>query len=192
MQRLNKASKTYIIIGSTLILIGAVGVLFPYLPFRLSADVAFLDDVAEQVVETPKPFDPNRPSVKNRLIIPKAGVDMPIYKSENSNVLTKGGWIFPGTSTPYDVGNTVIFGHRFRYLPPISNTFYNLDKIEIGDEFQIRWQDKIYRYRVVQIKVIEPTDLSVLAPSDTPIVTLITCAPLFSTKQRLVVIAELI
>ena len=159
MPRSNKSGKIYIIIGSTLILIGVIGVLFPYLPFRLSADVAYLDDLAESVVEnpasssnsfsptpTPKPLDPNRPSVKNRLVVSGASVNMPIYQSKNADVLAKGGWIFPGTSTPNSGSNTVIFGHRFRYLPPISNMFYHLDLVKAGDEFQISWQGIAYRY----------------------------------------------
>lgn len=178
--------------------------LFPYLPLRLSADVSYLENVAEQVSVAPTAssslphtsvlpsIDPNRPSVKNRLVVSGASVNMPIYQSKNADVLAKGGWIFPGTSTPNTGSNTVIFGHRFRYLPPISNTFYHLDLVKTGDEFQIQWQNVAYRYRVIAVKLIEPTDLSVLAPSDKSIVTLITCAPLFSTKQRLVVVGELL
>ncbi len=117
---------------------------------------------------------------------------MPIFESDDADVLVKGGWIFPGTSTPEYASNTVIFGHRFRYLPPVSNTFYALDKIRAGDEIKVSWKGTTYTYRTTEIKIIEPTDFSVLNSTDKATITLITCAPLFSTKQRLVVIAELI
>ncbi len=176
---------------------GAGGFLFPFLPFWFSADLNYLEDVAQaeglqinfpttSVSPSPAPASP----IPNRLTIPKIGVNMPLFTGTNANILLKGGWMFPNTSTPDLGGNTVIFGHRFRYLPPISNTLYNLDKMKIGDEFSIAWKGTTYRYRVRTTKIIEPTDFSVLAPSDTPILTLITCAPLFSTKQRLVVIAD--
>ena len=199
-----KISKPLIFIGAFLLLIGIGGLLFPYLPLRLSNDIIYLENVAEQatVVHTASvsvsgvsplsSFNPNRPSIKNRLFMSGIGVSMPIFESKNADALVKGGWMFPGTSTPEYASNTVIFGHRFRYLPPISNTFYHLDKVKVGDQFQIQWKGITYRYRVTTVKLIEPTDLSVLAPSDKPIVTLITCAPLFSTKQRLVVVGELL
>lgn len=184
-------------------MVGIGGLLFPFLPFGVSADLDYLNDVAQEriaVVATASPsapftvvpsFDPNRPTIKNRLIISRLDINMPIYESKNADVLVKGGWIFPGTSTPEYASNTVIFGHRFRYLPPISNTFYALDKIKAGDEVKIQWKGKIYAYYVTGSKIIEPTDFSVLDSTEKPSLTLITCAPLFSTKQRLVVTASL-
>lgn len=190
----------YIGLGIIFILVGIGGFLFPFLPFWFSSDLNYLESVAIVSFSPPppavspiaKPVNPNYPAVKNRLAIPSIGVNMPIFESANPHVLIKGGWIFPHTSTPDADGNTVIFGHRFRYLPPIANTFFHLDNIHEGDEFSITWQGVVYRYAVREIKVIEPTDLSVLAPSDQPIVTLVTCTPLFSTKQRLVVVGELL
>lgn len=188
--------------GIVLIIIGAIGFTFPFLPFRFSSDFEYLSDVAAQSAFAhvasssgesllPKPsIDPSHPSIQNRLIIQSIGVDMPLIQDSSANALLKGGWVFPGTSTPPHGGNTVIFGHRVRYLPPISNTFYHLDRVRIGDTLSITWQNATYVYRVVETKMIEPTDLSVLDTSSTSRVTLITCAPLFSTRQRLAVVAE--
>ncbi|MEK7616410.1 MAG: class D sortase [Patescibacteria group bacterium] len=199
-------NKPLIILGVIFLLVGVGGLSFPFLPFGLSGDLDYLDAVAqERVVDvpmasssfssspTPAPsFDPNRPNIKNRLFISKLDISMPIFESDDADVLVKGGWIFPGTSTPEYASNTVIFGHRFRYLPPVSNTFYALDKIRAGDEIKVSWKGTTYTYRTTEIKIIEPTDFSVLNSTDKATITLITCAPLFSTKQRLVVIAELI
>ena len=200
-------NKTYLIIGVVFVVIGLGGLFMPFVPFWFSEDLDALQQLADaapplplispasasaSVTPKPVPVDPERKNIKNRLSIPNLKINMPLFKSTSAGVLAKGGWIFPNTSTPDLGGNTVIFGHRFRYLPPISNTFFHLDEIKTGDEFTIAWNGIIYRYKVSEIKIIEPTDFSVLSPSDKPIVTLITCAPLFSTKQRLVVIADLI
>jgi sortase A len=180
----------------------------PYLPFGASSDAEYLNIIAQEYALTnsiesmdgtasssasisPTP-DPNLPHIRNRLLISKAKVDMPLFAGSDVRVLSKGGWIFPNTSTPDQGGNTVIFGHRVRYLPPVSNTFYSLDAVNVGDTFVLTWNGVAYQYRVITTKVIEPTDLSVLAQDHRSLVTIITCTPLFSTSQRLVVVGELI
>lgn len=201
----------FIKIGGLFLVIGATGLSLPFISFGLSDDYAILQTIAEEKnsqsfddqfisenqgatvlpIPTIRP-DPNLIHIPDRLLIPQIGISMPIFESDSANTLLKGGWIFPGTSAPDRGGNTVIFGHRFRYLPPISNTFYSLDKLNIGDTFTAVWKGKIYTYKVKEKKVIEPTDFSVLDQSKESEITLITCAPLFSTKQRLVVIASLV
>jgi sortase A len=129
----------------------------------------------------------------NRLIITKIGVNAPIVESKNEAYgLDKGAWHFPDSSTPVKGGNTIITGHRFKYLPPNNMTFYLLDKLEKGDIISVIWQDKEYYYRVAETKVVPDTELSILNPSDKPIITLFTCTPIYSTEKRLVVIGELI
>lgn len=205
-----KRRKNLIVIGLLFIVAGVLGLALPFISFGLSADFEILQKEAElkdsqnydqqfltvnQGQPAPIPTirpDPELTNIPNRVLISQIGVSMPIFESNSPNTLLKGGWIFPGTSTPDKGGNTVVFGHRFKYLPPISNTFYALDKINIGDEFSVAWKGKIYKYKVKDKKIIEPTDFSVLSKTSEPEITLITCAPLFSTKQRLVVTASLI
>lgn len=204
----------YFKIGLVLFIIGLSGIILPFISFGVSEDYTILQAIAEQrqqqslegqfikeapgtesAESVPKPTtrpDPNFVNIKNRLIIPKAGIDMPIFEGDSANLLLKGGWIFPGTAHPGQPGNSVIFGHRFRYLPPITNTFYSLDKVVVGDIFTVAWNGQVFNYAIKEIKVIEPTDFSVLKQSDVPLITLITCAPLFSTKQRLVVVGSLL
>ena len=138
------------------------------------------------------------PAIK-KLVIPDIGVEMPAivtgkeYKEEDAySAMDRGAWLYTQTSTPDAGGNTVLTGHRFKYMPPHSNTLYSLDKIQKGDDILVYWKGREYIYRVNNSKVIEPTDLSVLEPTDTPTLTIITCTPLFSTAQRLVVTADFI
>ncbi len=129
----------------------------------------------------------------NRIIIPKIGVNAPIVQSKNADyALSLGSWHVPDTSTPDKGGNTVITGHRFKYLPPHNLTFYLFHKLETGDVFSVIWQKQDYYYRIRDIKIVDKTEVSILNPTDEPIVTLFTCHPIYSTKQRIVVVGELI
>jgi len=130
---------------------------------------------------------------QNRIIIPKIGVNAPIIESKNSEYgLSKGSWHVPESSTPDKGGNTVITGHRFKYLPPNNLTFYLFDKLEIGDIVSVLWKEKNYYYKIKETKIVKPTDLSILEPTKKSILTMFTCDPIYSQKNRLVIISELI
>ncbi|MBI4160690.1 MAG: class D sortase [Candidatus Yanofskybacteria bacterium] len=204
----SKVNKFYKKIGLVLICIGIAGITFPFWGAtfwprsdELSAleQLGALEDQAipptllplEGATPTPGVLA-NRPTYNNKLIMESAGIEMPIFASNNDKVLLKGGWMFSGNSRPDLGGNTVIFGHRWLYRPPVKNTFFNLDKVKVGDRFTIDWNGKTFTYETSEIKIVNPTDVWIMNPTDTPQVTLITCTPLFSTKQRLVVVGRLI
>lgn len=128
----------------------------------------------------------------NRLVIPKIGVDIPVVDGADERVLSRGAWRLPQTSATPKNGNMVISAHRFRYRPPSSKTFYLLDKLAVNDTFILYWNGAEYDYRVSDVGVVSPSTVGILAPTSTPQVTLFTCAPLFSTAQRLVVVGELL
>ena len=129
----------------------------------------------------------------NRLIITKIGVNAPIVEAKNSeDGLNQGAWRMPESSTPDKGGNTVITGHRFKYLPPNNLTFFLFDKLAKDDIISVIWRGKNYFYKIKETKIIKPTDLSILKPTDASTLTLYTCDPVYSQKNRLVVIGELI
>lgn len=129
----------------------------------------------------------------NRIIIPKIGVNIKVSSANNeSEALAQGAFHFPNTSTPDRGGNSAFSAHRYQYFPPHSETFYLLDKLQIGDKFSVFWNGKEYQYKVSQSLIVSPYTIEVLDPTDVSTVTLITCNPLFSTKERLVVKGELI
>lgn len=138
-------------------------------------------------------FSPIVSEIKeNLLIIPKIGVRILIVEGVDESALEKGAWHMPQTSTPDKGSNTVVAGHRWKYRPPSEETFYLLDKLEIGDTFQIHWQGHEYDYKVASVSIVLPTELDVLSPTKNSIATLLTCHPLFSTERRLIVIGKLI
>ncbi|MFA6587870.1 MAG: sortase [Patescibacteria group bacterium] len=140
--------------------------------------------VKARVVSRSRPPD-------NRLVIPKIGVNLPIVEGQNEDIaLNRGAWHIPNSSNPKIGGNTVLSAHRFRYRPPSNLTLYLLDKVQAGDIMIIYWQGKEYDYRVSATKIVPRSNTDMAEPTQEPRLTVFTCHPLFSTKNRLVVIGE--
>ena len=167
----------------------------PYYPFPTQLKIDFKTGELPQIEEkdTGIPVNEQGIPLTNYLVIPKIGVYIEIVTSENESwALSIGAWHMPTTGNPATGSNMVISSHRFRYRPPNSKTFYLLDKMAIGDNFIIYWNQQEYDYAVTDIKIVEPNDASVLNQTEGHKVTLYTCTPLFTTDKRLVVIGELI
>ena len=122
-----------------------------------------------------------------RIQIPAIGVDAPVVQGDGWEQLKKGVAQHIGTSNPGQTGNMVlsahndIFGEIFRYL----------DKLQPGDEVIVFTNQKQYTYVVDGTRVVEPTAVEVMAPTGSPVVTLISCYPYLVDKQRIVVRANL-
>ncbi len=127
----------------------------------------------------------------NTLQIKKIGVNIPIVEGSVS-ALERGAWRLPLSATPDHIGNTILSAHRYKYLPPSSKTFYLLDKLQIGDTFTVEWGGKTYRYGIDKREIRDASDLEMLQDTYDRRVTLLTCYPLFSTKQRLIVSGRLL
>lgn len=119
--------------------------------------------------------------------IPKIKVELPIYHGTDDLVLQKGIGHLESSSLPVGGPNThaILTGHRGL---PTSTLFTHLDKVEEGDIFYIKVLNDILAYKVDQIKVVEPTEVSDLAIIDgEDYVTLITCTPYMINSHRLLV-----
>jgi sortase A len=125
---------------------------------------------------------------ENTLVIPKLKLQQTIHEG-GEWVLNKGVWHTPETGTPL-AGNMVLSGHRFTYGGPA--VFYHLDKLQEGDQIVVYWQKQKFTYQVTDTLVVRPTENTVLAPSVSPKLTIYTCTPLWSAKDRLVIQAELL
>jgi sortase A len=128
---------------------------------------------------------------ENRLFIPSIWVDVDIVEGGTDKVLSLGAWRRPNSSTPDKGGNTVITGHRYQYTPPSNKTFYNLDKMEKGDKIYIYWSGKKYEYEVDRAFIVAPEETWIEDNTEDSILTLYTCHPLFTAKNRFVVVAYL-
>jgi sortase A len=114
-----------------------------------------------------------------------------IFQGRDSNTMDRGFWHFPTSAYPGQQGNSVIIAHRYLYLPPAKNTFFNLDKVKKGDNIVVEQEGNKYTYIVSEVKVVEKNDISVLQDTTEHQITLITCTPLWTSHQRLAVIAKL-
>jgi LPXTG-site transpeptidase (sortase) family protein len=99
-----------------------------------------------------------------------------------------------GTPGAGGAGNTVLIGHVTS--PDAGSVFQQLWRLTVGDEVGLSSLGRHFVYRVVEIRTVERTDVSVVASTDTPTATLITCTgawlpQLRDFSHRLVVRAEL-
>jgi sortase A len=133
------------------------------------------------------------------IIIPKINVNAPVVFA-NSNVeaniqhdLESGVVHYADTAQPGENGNSVIFGHSSNDWWEPGNykfVFVLLDKLVVGDTFTVNYQSKQYTYQVIETKVVEPTDVSVLNQTADPEMTLITCTPPGTSWKRLIIRAK--
>lgn len=133
----------------------------------------------------------NRLPTDNRLVIPKIGVDMAIVEGKDEQSLFKGSWRIPTSSTPDQGGNTVLTVHRFQYLAG-PNTLALADRLDIGDTIIVYWKKTDgsiaeYDYRIEKTFLVTPDRVDILDNTASPMLTVFTCAPMFSTKYRLII-----
>lgn len=102
--------------------------------------------------------------------------------------LRNGAGHMTGTALPGQPGNAVISGHRTTYGAP----FHELDELGIGDRIEVETVLGVHVYAVRETVVVRPTEIWVTQPRDGAWLTLTTCNPKFSARQRLIVFAELV
>lgn len=137
-----------------------------------------------QQVESPQQY-----SGPNKLVVPQIFMDQPVLEGPTVATAMKGIWRLPNSSTPDKGGNTVLIGHRFLYSRN-PGVFYNLDKVQVGDKLALFWGNKQYTYSVSEVKTVTPEQSDIEAPTEDARLTLYTCTPLWTSKNRLVVIAK--
>ena len=123
------------------------------------------------------------------LEIPRIGMKNSIIVSGVTvDDLKKGVGHFRTTPLPGQRGNVALAGHRTTSGAP----FGRLDELKNGDQiiFTNAFGEK-YVYRMTGQDVVVPTDISVLAPTDGPTLTLATCTPRYTSTNRLIIHAEL-
>lgn len=123
------------------------------------------------------------------LSIPSISCKEIIREGSEKGTLAKALGHMEGTALPGQTGNCAIAGHRNYNF---GMYFNRLDEVEVDDEIIVTTKTDSYIYRVTEIKVVEPEDLSVLEPADDTRITLITCTPLYVATHRLIVIGKLV
>lgn len=123
------------------------------------------------------------------LSIPDIGLeDAVVYEGVDTDALKNGPGHMGSTPVPGQPGNAVLSGHRTTYGRP----FFDLDLLAIGDRVIVETGVGTHTYEVRQMLVVEPTDVWVTDSRPGGWLTLTTCNPKFSARQRLVVVAEMV
>lgn len=127
--------------------------------------------------------------IMGRINIPAISSDLLLIEGSSSKQLKWGAGHVTGTAMPGEAGNCAIAGHR-NYT--FGTYFSRLDELKVGDEIDIDYNGKPYKYRVTDSFVVNPDEVWVLGKTEKPIITLITCHPRGSGTKRLIVRGELI
>ena len=133
-----------------------------------------------------------------RVVIPSAGVDAPITEVgivfEDGEPVWETAWRAVGhhldSARPGQPGNMVLTGHVSVADPNNVAHFARLDRVHEGDVIEVYAGDRVYRYQVTNVRVVDPSDTHVLRSDHRAVVTLITCTP--DLKHRLVVTGHLV
>ena len=123
-----------------------------------------------------------------RVDIPRINLSAAIAEGDDDKTLGKAVGHLPDTPMPWHRrGNVAFAAHR-------DGLFRKLEHVRIGDVVHVVTIRGEFRYRVTKTHIVEPSDLSVLKPTKTPTVTLITCYPFSfvgNAPRRFVVQAEM-
>ena len=133
-----------------------------------------------------------------RVVIPSIGLDAGVSPV---GLVFRGGELqydvprleagqYVGTAAPGEAGNVVIGGHVARR--GASGIFQALPKVVAGDVVEVYRGDRIYRYSVIEIKVVAADATDVMGSTQDATLTLITCFPEDNYAERLVVIGRLL
>jgi sortase A len=120
--------------------------------------------------------------------IPKIDLEHVMMEGVDRDTLKAGPGHMPWTPLPGQPGNAVISGHRTTYGAP----FFDLDLLEAGDQIIVETALGEHVFAVRETLIVLPTDVWVTNPKRGAWLTLTTCNPRFSARERLVIQAELV
>lgn len=146
--------------------------------------------------------------IEDRVEVPELGISTPLIHLPNIDPMSIRDWGAIGPALRKGVALTTngknfessassfLIGHSSDYVPnKYSFVFAGLNSLEIGDTIDVSIDGKTYQHRVIEKKVLSPDDNVAFAAlqkgvPNTHQLSLVTCWPVFTTKQRLVVVAE--
>ena len=125
-----------------------------------------------------------------RIIIPAIEVDVVVVEGTTASALRAGAGHYPDTPLPCEVGNVSIAGHRTTYGRP----FHNVDLLEVGDQITLETPIGPCTYEVTEEPfAVSPSQTDVVANTpDAATLTLTTCHPKGSARERLIIKATLV
>jgi sortase A len=200
--------------GTVLVAVGAGGfallLALPVLPpvavepvaALILAETPRMPDVA-RAPATPPGVDLTRLAI-TRLSIESIELDTPVVPAALVEHESRSTWDVPkfvaghaeGTPGAGEPGNAILIGHVASLT--LGHVFEHLNGVRTGDTVHVYGGDggdRLFEYRVVDVRNVGRLDVSVLEPTPTPTLTMITCTGLWlpiiwDYTERLVVRAE--
>ncbi|MBC2582422.1 class D sortase [Clostridium sp. DJ247] len=122
------------------------------------------------------------------MTIGKINLKVAIGEGDDNETLKYSVGHIKGTAMPGEKGNFSVAGHRsYTY----GEYFNRLDELEVGDKIMVKTKKGEYTYKIYDIKVVLPSDVSVLNKTDDATITLITCTPIRVATHRLIIKGKL-
>ena len=208
-------------LGQTLITAGVVVLLFCFYELQITTLVAahsqaLLEDQLDRswaAPRSPAPTGAIRPDASGPTaasVLPPVPGDafarlyVPALPGYDPRVVVEGVGVedlklgpghIPGTALPGEVGNVVLSGHRTTYGAP----FNRWAELPPGAEVVVETRDRWFTYTVTGSRIVSPNAVEVTLPvpgqpSAKPtrrLLTMTTCNPKYSARERLIVSAEL-
>ncbi len=158
-------------------------------------------------IDSPANQMPNQALVKrssaqegDSLTIAKLNLDAPLVfptkntEAEINKALDQGVIVYPGSSLPPDFGNLFLTGHSSVYFwdkTPYGKVFARLNELKVGDKISVNLGGFSYVYTVSAKQIVNPDEVKMVNPGNSHTLTLMTCWPLGTDKQRLLIDAKL-
>lgn len=124
-----------------------------------------------------------------RVDIPRLRLSAAVAEGDDEKTLGKAVGHLPDTPLPWQRrGNVALAAHR-------DGLFRPLEKIRLNDDVRVVTARGEFHYRVTKTHIVNPDDVWVIAPTETPTITLITCYPFSfvgNAPRRFIVQAELV
>ena len=154
--------------------------------------------VATVATTSTVPVAPDSPPIPNgdvvaRMRIAKIDLDIYVVEGVGTKDLAKGPGHFRETPMPGQLGNAAIAGHRTTHGAP----FGDLDELQPGDLITVEMANGagLFTYSVTGTIIVSPSEYAAVIPTVDPTIatlTLATCHPKWTSRQRMIVQAILV
>ncbi len=149
---------------------------------------------------TPTALPSVDPAEQSFIDLPSIAEPLPLVYSETLDEptlqehLKNGAVVLPLGIAFGEAGNVVVTAHSSgtENFGPYRFAFAKLSELKEGDEYSISTPTATYRYKVYKKEIVWPHEVDKLPNDDRSTVTLVTCWPLWTNFQRLLVHTELV